>query len=369
MARSELLDFIFKVKIVIGNGDEKNIGTAFIVDKMYAVTAQHVIDGCDEGKLILESSDGTHRILECSVECSLRIEEKFIDIAIIKYNYSTELHEEKYSLCSDEVMINDEYKTYGFPKLNKNNEFYISGDVVSPEGRLSIMDSTGEHKAIALYKGVSGAPLIIGSSIKGVISEELLTSKIHKPELFSCQFCNVIEYLKSSELLGDEGKVYNFLERYCKKNISNIDKLDPFYKMYDDEYVNIKDKKNLSEKILKECPDFPKSIIKSWSKKCVQARLDLNIKGISSNQKKAILMVVFYSCTEYIEEELISLDISRVEQLRQCINELKSKTIRTVTERLKDFDYGVSNMITFENTIFNLIDSCFLSFDSYLEEE
>ncbi|WP_238907377.1 hypothetical protein [Clostridium sp. YIM B02506] len=368
MSRSKLLDFILKIKVATHDESENNIiGTAFIMDNMYAITAAHVVNKYKEEKLILETHDRKHIISECMIDCSVFIEEKGIDIAIIKYNYDNNVFTETYPLCSDEVNLNEEYETYGFPKLNKYNEFYISGEVISPEGRLCIKDSSGEHKSISLYKGVSGAPLIIGNSIKGIISDELLTSKIHKPELLACQFHNVMEYLNSSELSEDEAKIYRLLECNCKRNISNIDRLDPFYKMYDEEYANIKDKKNLGEKILNKCPDFPKSIIRSWNRKCVQARIDL--ERTNSEQKKAVLMVVFSSCIEYIEEELISLDISNTNQLKECINELKSKTIRTVKERQKDFDYGINNIITFENTIFNLIDSCFLSFDDYLEEE
>lgn len=368
MVKYSLLEFIFKVKVILEDKSEKVVGTAFIIDDKYAITAQHVVEECKIGTMILESYDGKHIIRECLEECALKVEEKGIDIAVIRYQYDGIVYNQLLKLSNNEVNLFDNYETYGYPKYNNFNEFYISGEVISPEGRMSIKNSTGDHSDISLYKSVSGAPLIINNTIRGVIISENVTSCITKPELNACEFDILINYLNSNDMDENNKKLLIILTEFCEKTKDKIkNKIDPFFKLYDIEYKNIKNKKNLSEKVTSKCSDFPKKVLSSWNRKCVQARIEL--ENISSDEKKAILMVVFSSCIEFIDEKLSISDISSPEELIKNIEALKKQTIKYVQERMKDYSYGIGNMIIFENTIFNLIDSCFLDFDSYDEED
>lgn len=368
MEKRKLLEFIFKVKVILDDETEKVVGTAFIISDQYAVTAEHVVEECESGTMVLESYDGKHIIRECFVECKLKIEEREIDIATIKYQYNNKFYNELLELSCNKVELYDEYETYGYPKYNNFNKYYISGRVISPEGRMSIINSTGEYKNRTLYSSTSGAPLIINNTIRGIIICETVTSSISKPELNACSFHDVIKYLESNDTCVYDDKLLNILNKFCKKTEEKIkEKIDPFHELYDIEYKNIKNKKNLSEKVLSKCPRFSRTVLNSWNRKCVQARIEL--EHISSEEKKAILMVVFYACVDYIEEEISTNDISNPQELIENINKLKERTIKYVQERMKDYYYGIDNMIMFQNTIFDLIDSCFLAFDSYLEEE
>lgn len=368
MEKRKLLEFIFKIKVIFDDETEKVVGTAFIINNQYAITAEHVVEECKLGTMVLQSYDGKHIIKECLVECQLKMEEREIDIAVIKYQYNNKFYNELLELSCNEGELNDDYETYGYPKYNNFDEYYISGRIISPEGRLSIINSTGEYKYRTLYSSVSGAPLIINNSIRGVIICETVTSNISKPELNACFFYNVIRYLETNNICVCDKKLLDILNKFCKKTEVKVkEKIDPFHELYDVEEKNIKNKKNLSEKVLSKYPSFSKRVLNSWNRKCVQARIEL--ERISSEEKKAILMVVFYACVDFIEEEISANDVSSPQKLIENIDELKERTIKYVQERMKDYSYGINNMIIFQNTIFDLIDSCFLAFDSYEEED
>ena len=104
-------------------------------------------------------------------------------------------------------------------------------------------------------------------------------------------------------------------------------------------------------------------ILKSWRRKCVNARIEL--ETLNSNQRKALIMAVYYPCIDYIDEYISEIDDFSQESIRRYIDELKNEAVRVIEERKKDYNYGVKNNIIVENLIFELIDSCFLSFESY----
>lgn len=371
MERSRLLNSILKIQIIREDEKPEVLGTAFLINSDYAITAQHVIEKCNNRKFFLQTNDNKYTITDLEVECGLKIKEKGIDIAIIKLNTGDSFFNQIFNLCKDSIKYMDEYQTYGYPEINQFRAHFISGNIISPEGRMSIENSTGDHIQIKLYRGVSGAPLIIKNRIYGVISDEGVTTRASKPELFSSNFSDIIEYL---ETLGDylddnHEKLCKFLIKYCEEGAVVSHNLDPHYKMYDEEYSKIKDKRNLSEKVLSVCPEFNNAILEIWNKKCVRARYELESINISSERKKSLIMAVFIPCIDYIGEELVDSTISSEADLKECIRVLKSKVIEYVNDRKKDYNYGVENTTILENTIFNLIDSCFLSFDSYLKED
>lgn len=367
MERRKLVNFIVKIKIYKNNTDEEVIGTAFLVNSSYAITAQHVIEKCKGHAFELEAYDGIHKITNCNVEYGLKITEKNIDIALIKLTSVDSFFNQFLNMCSEKKVLKDEYQTYGYPILNGSEAFYLSGNVLSPEGRLTIFNSTGEQVQCSLYSGVSGAPLIINNMIYGVISDEVLTTNITLPELYSSDFYKIIEYFESlAELDKGQVKLYRFLKDNCKNNVEDAEELDPDYLMYEMEYSNIKDKRNLREKVLSVCPEFRSLTLTNWERNCVRARNELD--RVTSNQKKALIMAVFYPCIDYIGDKLAVGMLSSDSDLINYISELKKEVNRYVTERKKDYNYGLENIIVLENIIFNLIDSCFLSFDNYLKE-
>ena len=284
MHKKQSLNLIFKV-IRVKNGSNETIGTAFIVNDNYAITACHVLKQCLEYKYFLESYDGCVRIDDLEHYCSVYNPEYYIDISIIKLNKNLNNFNKYISICNDCINTGVEYYTYGYPELANDEELFISGKLLSPEGRLSIHNSSGDIDGISLYNGISGAPLIINDMIYGLISNEIPSTLVTKPELITMNIYNLNIYLEGKENLNkDEEKLMEFIAQY---SISNkiIDKdIDPLYKQYDNEVKQITNKKNLDEKIKSVCPEISEGILKSWRRKCVNARIEL--ETLNSNQRK-----------------------------------------------------------------------------------
>lgn len=365
MEECKLLSFILRVNIYV-NKVIKTIGTAFIVGNNYAITAKHVIEKCGKNNFYLESYDTKHKIEKCCEYCSLKVKEQNIDIAIIKFEDECVFCTEFLPLSKLDVKLKSDYCTYGYPQINEYKKQYISGKVISPENKLSIDDSTGEYKDISLYSGVSGAPLVINDIIYGVISNEIYGTQVTLPELISSNFYHTIKYLDTLGELDDNKKILScFLKEYCKIQNEKIENIDPYYNRYDIEYSKLKDKRNISEKILSVCKDFNPKKLRSWNRRAVFAREEM--LELTTEQRKAIVMAVFFSCISYIDEEMEN-DLTSSEEISQCIDNLKKRAKQFVQDRKKDYDYGFNNTELIENIIFNIIDTCFLSFDSYLEE-
>ncbi|ACD52867.1 hypothetical protein ST12_06250 [Clostridium botulinum] len=360
-----MLDFIFKVNIYVNNVAQ-TVGTAFIIGSNYAITAKHVIEKCGKNKFILESYNLLTKVENCFEYCSLKVKEHYVDIAIIKFSDKIDFCTNFLPLISSRMELYSNYSTYGYPQINRYDKFFISGEVISPENKLSIINSSGEYKDISLYSGVSGAPLVIDNEIYGIISDEIYGTQVTLPQLMSSNFSDINSYIESLDDLDENTKrLQDFLKEYCKKEKIKSRKLDPYYNKYDAEYSKIKDKRNISEKILSVCESFPPKKLMSWQRRVVYARTEL--ENLTTEQQKAIIMAVFFPCITYIDEN-IDTDLFTNEEISKCIDNLKTEAKKFIEDRKKDYDYGVNNTELIENIIFNLIDTCFLSFDSYLEE-
>lgn len=363
MEKRKSLNLIFKV-VRVGEGLNESIGTAFLVDKNYAITACHVLKKCLGYEWFLESYDGNIIICDLDNYCSIYNTEQFIDISVIKINEDLSTPDKYIDICNGNINTGVEYYSYGYPELNDGEELFLSGKVLSPEGTLSIDDSAGNSDAISLYDGVSGSPLIINDIIYGLISNEIPSTIVTKPKLIAVYIYNIVSYLENKlNLSEDELTLKKFMEKYCKSN-GIIDRcIDPLYKEYDNEFKLINNKKNLDEKIKSVCPDFPEQILKVWRRKCVRARLELDT--INSKQRKALIMAVYSPCIDYIDEYINDIDKMDEDGIRGYIDILKKEAIKFIEERKKDYNYGIENIIVVENLVFELIDSCFLSFESY----
>lgn len=364
MSRNNLLNFIFKV---VEKSSNTIIGTAFIINKHYAITASHVLNKYSDSEWLLQNYDNKIQIIDCKKYCSLYDPEELIDIYIIELKYEYGEFNDIIPISKNEVNIHNNYETYGYPRLNGGKELYISGKVISPEGRLDIYNSTGSNdEGAELYDGTSGAPLIINDNILGIISNEISSTYVSKPELLSSNFSNILSYLENKEdITREEKKLIEFLNEHCDSN-NLSSSLDPFYEEYDYYYSDIKDKKNITEKIESACPNFSNRVLSNWRRKSKLAEIELN--RVSSKERKALLMAIFFPCIEYLEEKILNNEDLKEDEIKEYIEILKDKAIKFVNDRRKDYNYGLNNDTVVENTIFMLIDSCFLSFESYKGE-
>jgi hypothetical protein len=156
----------------------KSRGTAFLISPKIAITAHHVIrDGQSEDVTISFTSINQMDIKGKVVACSL--EETKIDIAII------ELEEEISNvelgiLKEGELYAHERWETYGHPKSIGNSHGTTICGIISqhkpPEAYHNTCETywevellTDSGSSLGDYQGLSGAPLIVGNSIVGVI--------------------------------------------------------------------------------------------------------------------------------------------------------------------------------------------------------
>lgn len=357
MEIEKLIDIILKVK-----KENEVVGTAFIVNNIYAITAYHVADKCRDTSIFLESYDGKKKFYIAEILCELFDKNAKVDIAILKLSEAYNQLETSIGMCKEKLDINTQYLTYGYPKINRYEKLFISGQLISPEGRLDIKNSTGDNRGVPLYEGMSGAPCISNDLIYGVIILESLTTSVTKPELFVCDFYRIVKYLNDNrELCSNQIMLKEFLENECKGSIVKEIGIDPHSKLYDDTFDSVTDKRNIEQKVTSICPDFSKSVLKSWQRKCTYARVEL--EDMDVEQRNAIIMATYIPCIEYIEEVLEENFPKDQSEVKNIIDVLKNEAVKYVKERTKDYVFATKNDKIIQNMVFNLIDTCFISFE------
>lgn len=146
-------------------------GTAFFIntdsDEQYLLTADHNISESDEQEINLDIKETTIPAIVIQ-----RITSK--DVAIIKINSS--LNDILgLPLIADEIAYNEEWETFGFI-----NERIISGGKyngkvarVNEDTKWDIDLECEQYVNVNSFEGLSGAPLVIGSKVMGVIGYDL----------------------------------------------------------------------------------------------------------------------------------------------------------------------------------------------------
>lgn len=136
--------------------------------------------------------------------------------------------------------------------------------------------------------------------------------------------------------------------------------LDPIWRDLKVLSAKITDKRNLEEKILDNCPSYPKSKIASLARKACSSKTE---EEASNKSFLSLKYRVFEACDDYFfENEKFSKTVAQA-SIDETIKALQQKAIESVEELKKDYTYTVSNKEAINNIVINLIDSCFICFD------
>jgi S1-C subfamily serine protease len=161
-------DLIPSVVLIVGLGDEINLGSGFIVSEDgRVVTNQHVIDGAEQTYAVWDSTVG--RPFE---ECNILFKDEELDIALL------ELPGEKYTPIPiarvDHAEIADEIICLGFPIVDSDNFLEDTFNIAVTRGIIASIqrDAEGEIAEVwtdaAITYGNSGGPLY-DLDLEGVI--------------------------------------------------------------------------------------------------------------------------------------------------------------------------------------------------------
>ncbi|QJC87672.1 hypothetical protein K1Y82_04030 [Bacillus inaquosorum] len=136
---------------------------------------------------------------------------------------------------------------------------------------------------------------------------------------------------------------------------------DPVYEQW--EMLDPSDKRNLNEKIEAVTKTYSKKKLGMFARKIGAVKLELS--KIDSKDKGAYQYRIYDACEERLMEMLESHDGQDVEPrvVDGWVDELVSYAETYLDEKSKDFIYPFKNKDTLRNTILELFDSCYLSFD------
>ncbi|WP_040204017.1 hypothetical protein [Neobacillus jeddahensis] len=137
---------------------------------------------------------------------------------------------------------------------------------------------------------------------------------------------------------------------------------DPVYEQWE-KLEPPRDKRNLDEKIEAVTKTYSKRKLGMFARKIGAVKLEL--AKIDSKDKGAYQYRIYDACEERLLEILDSYDGSEVEPrvVDGWIDDLVQFAETHLAEKSKDFTYPFKNKDTLRNTILELFDSCYLSFD------
>jgi len=137
---------------------------------------------------------------------------------------------------------------------------------------------------------------------------------------------------------------------------------DPVYEQWE-KLEPPNDKRNLDEKIEAVTKTYSKRKLGMFARKIGSVKVEL--AKIDSKDKGAYQYRIYDACEERLFEILDSYDGSEVEPrvVDGWIDDLVHFAETHLAEKSKDFTYPFKNKDTLRNTILELFDSCYLSFD------
>ncbi|HJV16054.1 MAG TPA: hypothetical protein VJ546_01470 [Bacillales bacterium] len=137
---------------------------------------------------------------------------------------------------------------------------------------------------------------------------------------------------------------------------------DPVYEQWE-KLEPPSDKRNLDEKIKAVTRMYSKRKLGMFARKIGAVKLEL--AKIDSKDKGAYQYRIYDACEERLLEILDSYDGSEVEPrvVDGWIDDLVQFAEKHLAEKSKDFTYPFKNKDTLRNTVLELFDSCYLSFD------
>ncbi|MCK4821753.1 hypothetical protein KA005_38660, partial [bacterium] len=122
------------------------------------------------------------------------------------------------------------------------------------------------------------------------------------------------------------------------------------------------DKRNLIDKVQSVCTEFNEKLLSSWCRSATLSRFEQN----SFKHDKSILSMryrVFESCYDRLVKFIESNKELSPDKLEECVEELVNCAKNHIDILSEDYSYALGSPPAIRGMIFELIDSCFLSFD------
>lgn len=215
----ELKKYICKI---VCDGNDK--GTGFLVNKNTIITASHVIED-DSKNIIAKFLELSDKVVECRCakiqnQCDYDVEILVLDKEIVLADFI--------ELNTDIVTVGAEWYSYGYPGETSPQIAPVGGKLTNVHDAFNPcdfnIDLDVEIGKLTNYKGLSGAPLVIGEKVQGVLIHQ------NGPVLKAIELSRVKEFLESQNII--------LLSQSQDDDVSNVELINS--EVMEDFYINNK---------------------------------------------------------------------------------------------------------------------------------
>lgn len=213
----------FICKILCNGIDE---GTGFLIDKNLVMTAAHVTEGASN-EISVQFLELGKTVLE--IPCKIREEKSDLDVEILELDKSVNINE-NIQLNTNTVSIGSNWISFGYPAESSPQIAMVGGIVNNANDGFNPCDFNIDlevHSGIlGNYKGLSGAPLIIGEKFHGIITHQ---NGLKLKAIEFNRFKDYIESLNLEYILNDSNNNISNIEiphTDVIEDFSSIEKLD-----------------------------------------------------------------------------------------------------------------------------------------------
>lgn len=329
-------------------------GTCFLINKNTAITVYHVIKEHEKHEIIL--SKNCERIASARVHENIDNNCKEKDFAILILDVDIEFAEYLEFGIIRQIEVGSKWISRGYPlpkSCNGENVIEHNDNCVNQHFHeilnKKIDIELNHNKKWENYSGMSGAPLLIGGKVVGVINSELTSNQTSK-ELYALSVGSLEEILSLNNITISQ------VNAFSSKNIDASAANE-----FDD--LITEDKRGLEEKLRDVCETITDRRIIVYCRELTSGKAEI------SRYRDQDISAMKYRIFEVCQKELLNFVEKNnkteleVEEIDDLIEIYTSKASLIIEERSKDYNYPLTNKDILRKIVLDLINECFLSFD------
>lgn len=345
-------DLSFLENIVCRVESSKESGTGFFISNKYIMSVYHIIEDTENIQIHYQNQTYQGHLIDLIDDYY-----KKLDIAIIEVPLPISNVYENIKLISAPLSPNTSWISRGFPKnkLEIGENLFHKDNTINQQLqalRESKYDLILDHKQkFDSYEGLSGAPIIVNSSIVGIINMQLTESGSAK-ELRGLSTKYFIDLLQKLNI-GIEEKNLNINTGTDTVAIQAWNSLQ-----------KPNDIRNFREKIIAVCNDFSDRKINKYNNNLVLGKAEQAI--YDDRDIRAVKYIVFDKCQDrlidFYDTYTSKTTLTKTEVEKFIINYIEdAKTI--INDKKQVYKYPKFTDDFIEKIVLDLIDECFLAFD------
>jgi len=140
---------------------------------------------------------------------------------------------------------------------------------------------------------------------------------------------------------------------------------DPTWNAIEALEKEITDKRNLSEKILSVCPDYPDRKLGHLARIASRSKIE---QSAGNKSFLSLKYRTYEACNQYFFDNDFP-EPNSTKEIDFTIKQLNEVSSAHIKELKKDYNYTISNKNTIDGVVMDLIDSCFIAFDEKENEK